>query len=117
MKGKIRLITKDRFIFYTSVVTLFFLIVSIVLIIFSYSSLPPLVPIFNSMPWGISRLYDVYIIIFYPLVLVGIVILNTMVGLSIYKNFTLLSRIISFNSLLFCLLAMLAYLQILFLIY
>ena len=117
MKGRIRLITKDRFIFYTSFVTLFFLIISIILMIFSYSNLPPLIPIFNSMPWGISRLYDTRIIIFSPLILVGIVVLNTTVGLSIYKNFTLLSRIISFNSLLFCLLATLAYLQILFLIY
>ena len=117
MKGRIKLITRDRFITYTLSVTFIFLIITTVLIIFSFRNLPPLVPVFNSMPWGVSRLYDSRIVLVLPLVLAGVVLLNTLLCVSIYKNFTLLSRIVSFNSLLFCLLATLAYLQILFLIY
>lgn len=117
MNGRIKLVTKDRFIIYTSIVTFIFLTASVLLIITSFRSLPPLVPVFNSMPWGISRLYDSVIVLTFPLILVGVVFLNTIIYLLIYKKYTLLSRIISFNSLLFCLLATLAYLQILFLIY
>lgn len=117
MKGRISILIKDRFILYTTSLTLIFLASSIALILFSYSSLPPLVPFFNSMPWGVDRLYDSNITLISPFVLVGITLLNTVVCLFIYKGFILLSRIISFNSLLFCLLATLAYLQILFLVY
>ena len=117
MKGRISILFRDRFLLYTLSLTVIFLITAIALIVLSFQSLPPLVPFFNSMPWGISRLYDSGIALAFPIVLLGIVLLNTVISISIYKSFVLLSRIVSFNSLLFCLLATLAYLQILFLIY
>lgn len=117
MKGKVRFLAKDRFIFYTLLITTLFLVLSSVSIFLSYASLPPLIPIFNSMPWGISRLYDSNIVIFIPAIMFGVVIINTIITLAIYKNYVLLGRIISFNSLLFSVLTTLAYLQILLLIY
>ncbi len=117
MKGRIKLLTKDRFITYTSVMTFLLLIISITIILLSYASLPPLAPIFNSMPWGMSRLYDSNIVLFIPIIMISIVMLNFVIITTIYNKYTLLGRIVSFNSFLFCLLATLAYLQILFLIY
>lgn len=117
MKGKIKFLYRDRFIFYSTLLTVIFAILFSLSVVFSYNSLPPLVPIFSSMPWGMRRLYFSQIIVFLPLMMVGVIIMNASISLSIYKKFTLLSRIISFNTFLFCLLATLAYLQILFLIY
>lgn len=117
MNGRIKLLTKDRFIRYSFIVTFLLVVASSIIVVFSYTSLPPLSPVFNSMPWGISRLYDSRIVIFLPIAMISVVILNTVMIISIYKKYTLLGRIVSFNSLLFCLLGTLAYLQILFLIY
>ncbi len=117
MKDKIKILIKDRFLFYSSALTLLFLSTSIILIAVSYTSLPPLVPILNSMPWGMKRLYSSDIVLLLPLITIGVVILNTSIAIYVYRKFTLLGRIISFNSFLFCLLVTLAYLQILFLIY
>jgi len=117
MNGRIKLITKDRFIRYSFIVTFLLVVIASIIVSLSYTSLAPLSPIFNSMPWGISRLYDSSIVIFLPIVMISVVILNTVILIFIYKKYTLLGRIVSFNSLLFCLLGTLAYLQILFLIY
>lgn len=117
MKDRIKNFSKDRFVLYSTGAAFIFFVISLILVLFSYSQLPPLVPILNSMPWGIGRLYDSSVILLLPLVMIVVIFVNTTVSLFIYRRFTLLGRIISFNSLLFCLLATLAYLQILFLIY
>ncbi len=117
MKGRIKFLYKDRFILYSFILTVIFTILFSLSVVFSYTSLPPLVPIFSSMPWGMRRLYSSEIIIFLPLIIISVVIVNISIAAVIYKKFTLLSRVISFNTFLFCLLATLAYLQILFLIY
>ncbi len=116
MKDRTRILFKDRFIFYASSLMFVFVLVLIVLVMFSYTSLPPLIPVFNSMPWGLSRLYVSSIVLYLPLSIGLVVILNLIILVLIYKKFTLLSRILSFNSLLLSLLAVLAYLQILLLI-
>lgn len=117
MKGRIKFLYRDRFIFYSTVLTVVFAILFPLSVVFSYSNLPPLVPIFSSMPWGMRRLYSSEITAFLPLIMILVLLVNIFISLTIYKKFTLLSRVISFNTFLFCLLATLAYLQILFLIY
>jgi len=117
MKEKIKVLYKDRFLLYANSLTGVFLVTASILVFIYYSKLPPLIPIFNSMPWGMKRLYAANITLLFPLVLLIVVAINALLAIFIYKKYTLLSRILSFNSFLFCFLGLLAYLQILFLIY
>lgn len=115
MKEKFNLLLSDQFVRISLLLSVLFIVPLILLIIFSYSKLPPLIPFFNSMPWGEERLYFSKIIILLPLFLITIFILNILQAVFVYKKYVLLSRIVLFNCFLFLLLSLLSYLQILFL--
>lgn len=115
MKNKFKLILSDKFIRISLVLSLLFIVPLMVIIISTYSALPPYIPFFNSMPWGIQRLASSSITIFLPLLLFIILLLNLIIATLIYKRYALISRIILFNCFLFLLLGLLSYLQILFL--
>lgn len=115
MKEKFNLLLQDQFVRISLLLSLLFIVPLVLLIIFSYSKLPPLIPFFNSMPWGEERLYFSKITILLPLLLLIVFILNILQAVFVYKKYVLLSRIVLFNCFLFLLLSLLSYLQILFL--
>lgn len=117
MKEKFRLMLSDQFVRISLILSVLFIIPSIVIIIASFKSLPPLIPFFNSMPWGEERLASSGIVIFMPILLVVIIISNILQAVFTYKKYVLIARIVLFNSFLFLLLGLLSYLQILFLTY
>ena len=115
MKDKFSLVLTDQFVKISLLLSFLFLIPLITIIIVTYSSLPPLIPFVNSMPWGEQRLTYSGVAIFLPLLLVAIFIGNIFQAVTSYSKYVLVSRIILFNCFLFLLLGLLAYLQILFL--
>jgi hypothetical protein len=115
MKEKFKLLFSDQFMRISLVLSFVFVVPLIILIGFTFSSLPPFIPFFNSMPWGEQRLYSSGVVIFLPLILILIFIANILQAMAVYKKYTLLSRIVVFNCFLFLLLSLLSYLQILFL--
>ena len=115
MRDKFSILLSDQFIRISLMLSILFIVPLIIIIIATYSSLPPLIPFFNSMPWGEQRLYMSNITIFLPLVLLFVLFINILQSLFLYKKYALISRIILFNCFLVLLLSLLAYLQILFL--
>lgn len=115
MRQKFRVLLSDQFIRFSLLLSLLFLIPLIVIILVTYTSLPPLIPFFNSMPWGEERLSYSNITIFLPVILLGVFIGNVLQAAFSYSKYVLVARIVLFNSFLFLLLGLLAYLQILFL--
>lgn len=115
MKDKFDLIINDKLARVAIFVSMFFLVPSIALIIFFYEKLPPVIPLFNSMPWGEERLFSSRINIFFPLILIGVFIANIFCSAFVYKKHVLAARLLMLNSLLFFMLSFLAYVQILFL--
>lgn len=115
MKEKFNLILSDQFARTSLLLSLVFIIPLIAIILFTYSKLPPLIPFFNSMPWGEERLAPSGIAIFLPFILLLILVGNMLLAILVYKKYVLIARITLFNSFLFLLLGLLAYLQILFL--
>lgn len=115
MKEKFSLIISDQFIRICLLLSFIFLIPLIVIIIATHPNLPPLIPFFNSMPWGEDRLVFSGVTIFLPLLLLVIFISNLMLATFAYSKYVLVARIVLFNCFLFLLLGLLAYLQILFL--
>lgn len=115
MKDKFKVIFSDQFTKLSFFLSIVFMLPLIVIIVASYSSLPPFIPFFNSMPWGEDRLIRSGIAITLPVLILAVFIINFMQAVISYSKFVLVSRIIMFNTFLFLLLGLLAYLQILFL--
>ncbi len=117
MKGIIRLFLSDNLIKISMIASIGLIVFQSVLMFLFSSGLPPYVPFLNSQPWGEERLFPSYILYFTPLLLLSIFLINNLISARLYKKNTLISRILSFNSLLFIFLGLMAYVQIIFLVY
>ena len=83
------------------------IIVSAIFILFSYSNLPPFVPVFNQLPWGEQRLGPTLTIFIPVLVALLILAINILTGAFIYKKIPLVARMLAAISLLVSVLAFL----------
>lgn len=99
------------------VVAFFILLAQFFIVAFLYFRLPPLIPLFNSLAWGRERLAQKELIFFVPFFLVSIAALNIFFSTMYYKKQALLSRMLSFNVLLLCILGSISIAQIFFLVF
>lgn len=105
MKKLIRRINADKIIRLATYNSLLIILFQLILIVIFYNSLPPVLPLFNQMPWGIERI-GTKIEIFLPLLLTTIfTIMNLILGLRIHNKMPLVSRILSITGLLACILS------------
>jgi len=90
----------DKIIKWGMSLALFLFIVESFFLLFFYRSLPPVVPLFNQMPWGESTL-GTRVEIFLP-ILIGIIffILNFFLVTRFYEKMPLLSRMLGITTLL-----------------
>lgn len=117
MKNNLKLIFSDNIIKISSILSITLIIFQTILVLIFYSKLPPLIPFLNSQPWGELRLFNPSIIFFLPVIYILIFFLNNILSALYYKKNTLVSRVLSFNSLLFISLGVLAFIQILLLVF
>ena len=117
MNAKLKLILTDKIIRFSVMTSIVLIIFETLVVLFSYKILPPLIPFFNSRPWGESRLATSGIIFALPPILFSIFIVNNVLSAVIYSKNTLVSRILSFTSLLVTVLSGIAIIQIIFLVY
>jgi hypothetical protein len=100
MKDYFKDIIQDKTITSAFIANIFFVITSIIYVLFAYTKLPPLIPVFNQLPWGEQRL-GVTTAIFIPIgVSFLILAINIFTSNSIYKNIPLISRMLAAISLL-----------------
>lgn len=105
MKGLIKRVKADRIIKLSIYFSLGFLLLQLIYASFFYNFLPPILPLFNQMPWGEEQI-GVKIEIFLPfLITLSFFSLNFFLSLWFYEKMPLLSRILSFTSLLACILS------------
>ncbi len=117
MKGNLSLILSDNLIRISIYISLTLLISLSLLVLFLFSKLPPLIPLLNSRPWGESRLEPSSSILLIPLILIIVFMLNNFLSAVFYRRNSLISRILSFNALLFITLGLLAIGQISLLVF
>lgn len=117
MKENFKHFISDRFIKVSVWSSVLLLVAQIMLIGITFLRLPPYIPFFNSMPWGEDRLSPSQIILFFPVILITIFLMNIFIGTALYKKYAFIARILVFNVLLFTLLGFFAYLQIIFLVF
>lgn len=117
MKKFTDLILHDNALKYSFFSSTGLFVLFMIVFIFQYGKLPPLVPLFNSLPWGKSRLVPVQIIFLVPTFLIVISGFNLFLTHRLYKRYTILARMLSVNILLAVILALIAYIQIILLVF
>lgn len=100
MKEFFKDIVQDKTIISAFFINTFFIITTVVYILFSYGKLPPFIPIFNQLPWGEQRLGNTFTIFIPVLAALLIFAINIFTSTSIYKKIPLVSRMLAAISLL-----------------
>ena len=104
MNGLFKQFFKDKIIRLSQIITFLMFVVLCGATIFYYMKLPPFIPLYNQLPWGMERLSD-RIGIFLPLSLAfAFFVLNTIVAALIHGKMPLIARILSITSFLIVLL-------------
>ncbi len=117
MKDNLRLILQDNLIRICLYVSISFIFIQTLLTVYFFPKLPPLIPFINSRPWGHERLASSSLIFLIPGFFVVIFLINNLMSAFFYKQNTLMARMLSITALLFILLGILAFLQIIFLVF
>jgi len=58
MKELISILKRDKIVFRLLNLSLVFIAITVLYILFEYRNLPPLIPLFNQLPWGERRLSE-----------------------------------------------------------
>lgn len=105
MKGLFKKVKADRIIKLCTYFSSGFLLIHLIYTSLFYRFLPPLLPLFNQMPWGEERL-GTKIEIFLPfLVTLSFFSLNFFLTLWFYEKMPLVARILSITSVFVCVLS------------
>ncbi len=117
MKDNFRLVLQDNLIKICLYVSISFIVIQSLLTVYFFPKLPPLTPLINSRPWGQERLVSSFLVFLIPGFFVVIFLINNLMSAFFYKQNTLVARMLSVTALLFILLGILAFLQIIFLVF
>lgn len=93
-------IKEDKLLLKSAVLTLSIILLSLLSIAIFYSKLPPLIPLFNQMPWGEARIEQTVWIFLIPAIAFFIFAINLIFEKFIYKTMPLIARIFSVTALL-----------------
>lgn len=105
MNVLINRLTSDKIIRLGTLVAMGLLLFHLGFILLNLNRLPPVIPIYNQLPWGQARLGE-KLQVFLPFLLVtGMVLLNTVIAAALYERMPLVSRILGITSLLLSLLS------------
>lgn len=112
MNGLIKQLTQDKTVWWSTLLATAFLVLALLLILVFYHSLPPLVPLFNQLPWGTSRL-SMKSSLLLPIALAFILLIgNTVLIKYIHEQMTIRARMLSVTSLLISILTFIFTLRI-----
>ncbi len=95
---------------------LIFIISQIVFLFWKFSSLPPQVPLYYSLPWGESQLTQASLLFILPVISLILLLINHLFAIGLVKTSLLLSKLLLIISLIFSFLSLIALLHIVYLI-
>lgn len=95
MKSFLNNIRADRWTFRGFNISLILTFLTIAFILFNYRNLPPLMPIFNQLPWGTQRLTQTAGIFIPVAVFIIIFLINIIFSSYVYLKNPLIARIVS----------------------
>ncbi len=112
MKNNLLSLFKDKVVKTCVLISFSINLLILLLTVISKPFLPPYIPLFNSLPWGESRLARPEFVFLIPTMMIFIFFINTLICSSFYSRNALMSRILSFNALVVTLLGLVAYIEI-----
>lgn len=98
MKEFIKDIQADKIVWYGSITAILFMLITLMYVAFIYRFLPPFIPLFNQLPWGVERLgakQGIFLPIFYVVLIFGI---NMTLSKMLYLAMPLISRILTITT-------------------
>lgn len=107
MKKYFKYLREDRLLLRLFIFAFILIVITVVYILFNYQSLPPLLPIFNQLPWGEKRLAGTFGIFIPPSLVFAIFIFNIFASSLSYPKSPLMARIFAVTSFLTALLTFL----------
>ena len=107
MKEYFKNLKDDRLLLRLFMASIILIITAFSYILFNYSKLPPLLPIFNQLPWGEKRLEETWGIFIPPLLVLLILFANIFISNFSYKKSPLISRMFAVTSFITSLLVLL----------
>lgn len=98
MSALYKFIQADRILFWSFLVSLVCIVLSLILILFSLQKLPDLIPLYNQLPWGPARLGK-KLELFIPFILdLAIFVANVFLSKKFHEKIPLLSRMLAVTS-------------------
>lgn len=116
MSAFIKKIQSDKMMWFSFILSFLLVLMSLLLIVLFYPQLPPLIPLFNQMPWGEERLSEKQYIFILPTIAFFIFIVNFCIAFFLYEKMPLVCRLLCATSLLVCLLMLLIVTRTIFVI-
>lgn len=107
MKKYFKYLREDKLLSRLFVFAFILIVITVVYILINYSKLPPLLPIFNQLPWGEKRLSQTIGIFIPSGVVFSILIFNIIASSLSYPKSPLISRMLAVTSFLTSLLTLL----------
>ena len=98
MNGFIKTIAADKIIRLGAMISVGLLFLTLIYIGFFYRFLPPVVPIYNQMPWGEDRLGGKLELFLLPIIALAVFISNTIFSSYLYERMPLISRALAITS-------------------
>lgn len=95
MKKYFNYLIEDKLLQRLFIISFVLLILTIIYVIVNYSKLPPLLPVFNQLPWGEERLSATPGIFIPGVITFVIFIFNLAASILLYSKFPLLSRLLA----------------------
>ncbi len=100
MNELIKQLSQDKTVWWSTLLSITIIMVSILLVLVYYQSLPPLIPLFNQLPWGADRL-SAKINLLLPIALSFIILIgNTTLIKYIYEKMGITTRMLAITTLL-----------------
>lgn len=107
MKKYINYLKKDRLVLRLYVASLVLILITVIYIAITFNRLPPLIPVFNQLPWGEERLSSAPGIFIPSLIASIMFFINMFLSIVSYSTSPLISRFIAITSFLTALLTFL----------
>ena len=100
MKKILNRLVTDKIILLTIIISFLLFLLMVGVIGISYQRLPELIPLFNQLPWGEARLGEKSYLFLYAGISFFVLLLNSIFAGIIYTKTPLISRILTFTTLL-----------------
>ncbi len=114
--NQLKIFRDDNFLKWPVGLSLVCVLTSFLFLAFSWRKLPPLLPLFFSLPWGEEQLTQPKTLIFLLLGVLGLVILNYIFVLLFYSKTTYFSRMLSVSTVIISFMILFAIVHIIWLV-